>query len=745
MSRQIKSILITIIVVLFSTQIVTAQSTDEVVLQKPSEGSTISNTYEIEWKIVDADIQDPAYFIDVFNLACSQNGGNLGRITNSGAEVENNIYTYSWDTSSGNLGNSLQNGGNYCMRVCGILADGGSVYSKCDKKSFTFSSETTGTNKPPQITPSKDGFNVTLNEIFSYKVQASDPDGDELKYSFLNAPDFLTIDSKTGQISGKPTEVGDIRFIVKVDDSKGGISTEEFILNIQLTSAEKEVVFEFPKSGSTVTPENNTIKWKVKSGLTVKSLTLSYSSDKEEWTEITKQDRDLGQYTWNISDIEDGEYFIQFLLVDSNNKLYEIFSDGFFVSAQGTVSETEITNLTPEEGSTVNINRPVISAEFKTPDGVTIDTENVSFTLNERIDLTLCEITANSINCEIVSELSNDTYTAFIEITDSEGATLVKEWKFSVDTNGETSEESEDSGGLSGDSMQLILIIFAVGFLLIAIPWSIYLIVKKRRNKATETTKLPDNTVIHPITPINPEPAQPTIGSQGLDLGVQTNPPVVDYQPENQNYSLGSTPVSNNMQPAAGDVYSPTENLNASNIPPVQGTYNQQLPTDTYNSLGTNPSYSNQNINQTGTLADAVFTEPEIVPAQNNFGNNINPTNTQPLDNSGLGMNTEVLPTQATPNTVPANELPNTTEYSFDNPSVIEQPAMYQKDEIPEWLETDIPDTTTTNEQNTGASTMEDVLTKTQIQEGSKVYDPYGLALKTDETEDPDVPPQLNN
>ena len=231
------------------------------------------------------------------------------------------------------------------------------------------------------------------DRIFSYKVVASDPDGDELKYSFLNAPDFLTIDPKTGQISGKPTEVGDIRFIVKVDDSKGGITTEEFTLNIQLTNTEKEVVFEFPKSASTVTPDNNIIKWKVKSGLVVKSITLSYSSDKKEWIEITKQDRDLGQYTWNISDIEDGEYFIRFLLVDQNNKLFEVFSDRFQVSSQGNVTETEITGLSPEEGSTINNNRPVISAEFRTPEGITIAVENIKFTLNDRIDLTTVSYT----------------------------------------------------------------------------------------------------------------------------------------------------------------------------------------------------------------------------------------------------------------------------------------------------------------------------------------------------------------
>jgi hypothetical protein len=755
MGRPMKSLFIIFLTLLFSVSVVSAQSTDEVVLQKPTEGSTISNTYEIEWKIVDADIENPAYFIDVFNLACTQSGGNLGRITNSDATVENNIYTYSWDTKSGNLSNSLQSGGNYCMRVCGILADGGSVYSKCDKKSFVFSSEVTGTNKPPVITPAGEGFKVTLNEIFNYKVVASDPDGDELKYSFLNAPDFLTIDSKTGQISGKPTEVGDIRFIVKVDDSKGGITTEEFILNIQLTNTEKEVVFEFPKTGSTVTPDNNIIKWKVKSGLVVKSITLSYSSDKDEWIEITKQDRDLGQYTWNISDIEDGEYFIRFLLVDQNNKLFEIFSDGFQVSSQGNVTETEITSLSPEEGSTINNNRPVISAEFRTPEGITIAVENIKFTLNDRIDLTLCDITASNLSCEIVGELSNETYTAFIELKDSSGATLIKEWKFNIDSDGQTDEETEDTGGITGSSMQLILIIFAVGFLLIALPWSIYLIVKKRKNKTSEVTKLPEDSVIHPITPITPEQTQPVIGSQGLDMGQALNPNAISYQPNNTNlgYPIEPPIVNNNPQPSnmiTDDIqpqqitnYPPqsfntagpqTVNVNNQGNPiesPTPSSENvQEIPT---NSNLNNLADQNVNMNQNGLLQNPGFSEPEIVTPQIP---NANPLWAMPTNNS----QSQVVPTAST-----TSSLPNNATNNFDQPVVVEQPAMYRQEEIPAWLATDLPDTSKSEESNPSASTMDQVLTKTEIQEGSKVFDPYGLALKTDETEDPDVSPQIRN
>lgn len=770
--RHIKTLLLFILILTLGNGVVTAQSSDEVVLQKPSENSSISNTFNIEWKIVDADIENPAYFIDVFNLACTQNGGNLGRITNSGANVENNIYTYSWDTNSGNLANSLQNGGNYCMRVCGILADGGSVYSKCDKKSFVYSSENTGTNKPPKITSAKESFNITINEVFSYKVEASDPDGDDIKFSFLNAPDFLEIDTESGQITGKPTEVGDIRFIVKVDDSKGGIVTEEFILNIQLTNTAKEVEFEFPKSDSVVTPDNNIIKWKVKTGIIVKTITLSFSADKEEWTEITKQDRDLGQYTWNINDVDEGEYYLRMLLVDDNNKLYEIISDQFNVSSQGAVSETQITDLNPEEGSTVSINRPQIRAAFKTPEGVTIDPEDVKFSLNERIDLTLCEITDSSINCEIVSELSNGSYTAFVEIKDSNGTTLVKEWKFTVNTSGEPSDESENTVGPSGNSTQLILIIFAVGFLLIALPWSIYLILKKRKNKKSETTKLPDNNVIHPITPVATGPTQPVIGTQGLDINTIPNTvtdnttqniPTQNYQPivntsdsfanpENV-YDLTVSPentaqqsTDNQVAPINGLTSLPSDisNQNANNIPfsstsipqntnqGVQGLETNSATQMVENSVNQNMDVAN--MNQSNQIPGPEYVTPEVLPAEN-LGENtmVGPDGLTSQNLSVPNYNNSIQsPTGQYLNDI-AN--PSTSSNSFDKPIITEQPAMYQQEEIPEWLKKDIVDTSIPTEPST-TTTLDDIVTKTEIQQGSKVYDPYGLALKTDETED---------
>lgn len=609
------------------------QGPDEITLNKPTEGQTISDTFNLEWKMTDADIADPAYFIDVFNLSCNESGGNLGRVTNSGATRSGDIYSYSWNTKTGNFSGLLQDQGNYCMRVCGILANGGSVYSLCDKKSFIYSSNQTSTNKPPVIEGSKEGFVITLNEVFSYQVKATDPEGDTITYSFVSAPDFLSINPSTGLISGtKPTEVGDLRFIVKADDGKGGIATEEFIIRIQPES-EEEVEFTFPKSGSVLSPQNNKVKWSVNNGIRVRTIVLGFSQDRASWTELTRLDRNTGEYTWNISDMEPGDYYLRIQLTDTSNKLFEVVSDKFSIDTAEEVSETSITDLVPAEGSTIQDTRPIISAKFSVPEGTIIDLDSVSFTLNERTDLTVCDVLASGITCEVVSELLDGNYKAYIELMDSKGATVIKEWNFSVASNGDGDQDGV-APRLSGNTLQLIVIIFAVGFVLIALPWSLYLVLRRKRNKSQEVSKLPPQQ-IQPVPP-----SEPIIGTQGL-----------------------------------GMVEPPTQNTQNIAVPQPQ----PQL------------QFGTQEINNPVTPNVAV--EPVGVPA------------------SVQSMS------------------PAAVDYNTQAPS---QPKMYEQDEIPEWMKKDVPDNTVVPD----ATTIDDVITKTDIAEGARVYDPYGLALNPDETED---------
>ncbi len=86
-------------------------------------------------------------------------------------------------------------------------------------------------NMPPVIAEDKE-FTFDSN-IYTYRIKASDPDGDDLTYSFKTAPDGMTIDS-SGLItwSVPPDFNGKAPVTVSVSDGNGGEATSDFNVEI---------------------------------------------------------------------------------------------------------------------------------------------------------------------------------------------------------------------------------------------------------------------------------------------------------------------------------------------------------------------------------------------------------------------------------------------------------------------------------------------------------------------------------
>lgn len=87
-------------------------------------------------------------------------------------------------------------------------------------------------NSPPVITSSpavsfKDG-------VFSYTVEAEDPDGDPLDYAFKNAPPGMTIEPATGLIEWEygAGDAGEHKVTIVVSDSEGAHTVQEISMNI---------------------------------------------------------------------------------------------------------------------------------------------------------------------------------------------------------------------------------------------------------------------------------------------------------------------------------------------------------------------------------------------------------------------------------------------------------------------------------------------------------------------------------
>jgi len=93
------------------------------------------------------------------------------------------------------------------------------------------SSPITIKNSPPKITSSPP--TSVSGDRYTYRVIANDPDGDPVTFSLENAPDGMSIDSKTGQITWQipPETKGEFTFTVVAEDPDGDRSFQTITIS----------------------------------------------------------------------------------------------------------------------------------------------------------------------------------------------------------------------------------------------------------------------------------------------------------------------------------------------------------------------------------------------------------------------------------------------------------------------------------------------------------------------------------
>ncbi len=102
-----------------------------------------------------------------------------------------------------------------------------------DQQQFTVAVLSPGeTNAPPVIT-STPGLSATLLSPYTYDVNATDADGDSLRYRLLEAPSAMLINQDNGVITWTPavTQSGEFAVRVEVNDRRGGIAEQSYILS----------------------------------------------------------------------------------------------------------------------------------------------------------------------------------------------------------------------------------------------------------------------------------------------------------------------------------------------------------------------------------------------------------------------------------------------------------------------------------------------------------------------------------
>jgi RHS repeat-associated protein len=103
-------------------------------------------------------------------------------------------------------------------------------------------------NRPPSIT-SAPLTQVTLGQTYRYYASASDPDGDAVSFSLMQAPTGMSIDANTGLIAWTSPALGTVTVTVRASDGRGGVASQSFVVATVDTNSDvdhRPVVTEAP-------------------------------------------------------------------------------------------------------------------------------------------------------------------------------------------------------------------------------------------------------------------------------------------------------------------------------------------------------------------------------------------------------------------------------------------------------------------------------------------------------------------
>ena len=118
---------------------------------------------------------------------------------------------------------------------------------------------------------------ATEDQLYSYQVEASDPNEDTLTYSFITKPEGMSIDRESGLISWIPAnnQVGIHHVVVEISDGKNSV-TQSFEIEVSNVNNPPQIFSYFPGSLNVGVNEGDSIKFEVQAHDIDLNTTLSY-------------------------------------------------------------------------------------------------------------------------------------------------------------------------------------------------------------------------------------------------------------------------------------------------------------------------------------------------------------------------------------------------------------------------------------------------------------------------------------
>ena len=219
------------------------------------------------------------------------------------------------------------------------------VWGATDIQTFVIGIGDPSLNRPPVIT-SNPVVSVPANDFYSYDVEATDPDQDDLTFSLLTNPGGMIIDATSGLIEWQPDidDLGDHPVSVQVDDGRGGIAQQDFTVTVLPLSGNRPPVFISEPITSIVVHQG------FPEDYVYDSEALDGDNDVLEYSLVSGPDGisvdvATGEVLWMVSADNPGTevYPVELLVADGN---------GGFDRQSYSIEVTVIPNLPPEIIST---------------------------------------------------------------------------------------------------------------------------------------------------------------------------------------------------------------------------------------------------------------------------------------------------------------------------------------------------------------------------------------------------------
>ena len=430
---------------------------------------------------------------------------------------------------------------------------------------------------PSQSLPSQ---NIVTNDTYEYTLEAQDPEGDRINYSYSFTPraDWLnkTVidDGSSGRLtikfSGRADKPASYLANIFIHDGYSkNLSAQSWVINVSPGENDIPVVTITEPTESLRLDKGTAFKssWKATDRNLIERYELFITkniTDEEQWIPIDKNiPYDINSYNVKTSDLTTGTYKLIAQAIDNQDPpgIGKGISPEIVISSTGEtptekpeeviddeviLSEPQVINMSPTSTDEITNKRVTIRATLVAGEDATINEDGIMFKLDnvdysDQIKINRISDEEYTIIYQPQQDLDPGLHKAEAIFEDTRGSDINKSWNFTIQAL-ETDDDSTYNifGYEIGRNVVRVIAIGVVTIILaIVAPFIIFSIWKGDKTKDDSTTY--SNSKLPPSIPTDDTAYTPVEQDFGIKEMVQTDPEPVE-NPEEDPWDKYSAP-----------------------------------------------------------------------------------------------------------------------------------------------------------------------------------------------------------